>query len=184
MKRTILLTIFLLSFIGSAFTQWTQSFENLEMYKVNINGLVNDEQALYASRLITECNNVLIARINEFGEGNIFTEGEVSFNEILTKLSVIPNIEISERYSVKPTFEDYIQTYNQYRLSPIDMSRTLPPAVKLNDPEKQSRAYTVFKNIWIETHPDSYNGLQTKSSDENNPEKIEKEKDLLNQKNN
>ena len=47
MKRTILLTIFLLSFIGSAFTQWTQSFENLEMNKVNVNGLVDDDQARY-----------------------------------------------------------------------------------------------------------------------------------------
>ena len=184
MKKKIFITLFLFSIIVSASAQWIQSFDKIGMYKVTISGFANDEQALYASRLITECNNVLIARINQDGEGNIFTEGEISFNEILEKLSVIPNIEIGERYTVKPSFDDYLETYNSYRRFPVDISRTLPPPAIINDNQKQSRAYSVLKSIWMEKYPENYQKIQPASAEDLSPEKIQKELELSNQKNN
>lgn len=184
MRSIILLGIILFSITESTKSQWIQSFENLTMYKVNISGLSNDEQALYASRLITECNNVLIARVYESGEGNIFAEGEISFNEILQKLSVIPGIEIGERYQIKAVPQDYMDTYNNYRRYPVDLTKSMPPQVIILDKEKQSRAYSVMKTLWMEKYPELYQQTISPSDDSSNPEKIEKEKMRLNQQNN
>jgi hypothetical protein len=184
MRSILILGLLFFTLTGSTTAQWIQSFENLGMYKVTITGITSDEQALYTSRLITECTNVLIARISETGDGTIFTEGEISFNEILQKLSVIPGIEIGERYQVKPSPEDYMETYNNYRRYPVDLSKTLPPQVIILDKEKQSRAHSVMKALWMQKYPDLYQQALSPSNDEDNPEKAEKEKMRLNQQNN
>jgi|GEM_PF-5354762 len=184
MKKYILI-LFLVVFAIPAMSQWTQTFENLKMYRVEIAGIANDEQALYLSRLISECNNVLIARIYQEGEGLIFTEGEIDFNEIFEKIAKVQNVQVGERYQVTPNKEDYITTYCNFGLIPVkDIENTIPSPLKINDPQKQSRAHSVMKQLWVEKYPESHKRLMPASNEEDPLVKQQKEKELYNQKNN
>ena len=155
--------------------QWTQSFENLSMYRINIDGLSGEEQAIYVSRIITEMENVLIAKIYPEGDGIIFTESEIDFNKVYEKLAIIPGLTIKDRYKETSSKDEYLSVYNNYGREPVsDLSKRLPSPINIIDPQKQSRAYSVLKKIWIEKYPDVYKSSFPTETDQSEAEKAEK----------
>lgn len=174
MKKNILL-IYLACLVMPLTAQWTQTFENLQLYKVSFKNIQDSKQADYLTLLITDCNNVLICCINEDGTGNIFAEGEINMNEITNQYSKIPFVEISDISKAKSTNEDYFDTYIKlYRPALSDISQKLPPAVYMKDEKKQSRAHSVFKTIWMQKYPDTYNTMFPEKTDQSDAEKNEK----------
>ncbi len=85
-KIIILIVSFAISFDISA--QFKMNFDDLFMYNVKIDGFINDEQALFFSKLITETDNVLIARFYTDNTGYIYSIKEINkelLDEIILK---------------------------------------------------------------------------------------------------
>lgn len=156
----LILCLIVLSIQISLYSQWTQSFNNLKMYKVKMDGFVNDEQALYFSRIISENENVLIARFYVDTDGYIFSEHEISEELIIENLTKFPNFNFSYITEVIPQTEKYLQVYNDFRRIRFDLSTTLPSPVVFKDKQKEARAYSIFKTLWTEKYSEAYKAMQ------------------------
>jgi len=172
--RGVLVLISLLSVLIVK-AQFNSNIEDLKMYHVQIDGILDDEQGLFIARLITECEAVLIASVNISGFTRIVSEGELNFNPIFFKLQGTPNISIKDRYETAFNKEEYISVYNEFRRVPLKNLSDRPPVpIVMPDKEKQEKAYSVAKKIWIEMNPEAYDNLIPKNVELSPEEKEER----------
>ncbi|MCX7863340.1 MAG: hypothetical protein N2449_10145 [Bacteroidales bacterium] len=157
--------IFFSSFLLSSyvFSQWTTSFDKLKMYEVKIHGFLNDEQALFLSRIISDDETVLIARFYEDLEGYIFSEQNISEEIILSNLTSIKNITLISFQEAKANPDKYLQIYNDFRPIRFNLSTTLPSPVYFKDKQKEEKAYSIFKSLWTQKYAESYKNMQNQN---------------------
>ena len=173
-KHFVFLMLFA-CFFSSLNAQWTQSLQNLYSYHIKLNGIKDIKHADYITSLYRTDNNIFICHIDEKGDGILFSEKELNMKQISNRLAKESDIIIVDFESTTTSEDEYFNTYLKLYNPPVqDISVSLPYAVKINDGMKQSRAYSVFKTIWMKKYPGNYNKMFPEETDQSVEEKTEK----------
>lgn len=171
----ILLIVFLMlgSYLCQA--QWSTNFESLDMKRVVIKGITSPEQAILISQIALQTENVLMARANSSGELVIFTEESINEELLKSRIEKINGVKMKSIKSFPSVKEEYLKAYT---LIPYPQTEYITDkeleVFKFQDKQKEERAYSVAKKIWIELYPDTYQKLLPEPSELTEKEKREK----------
>lgn len=152
----------------------------LSLYYLQITGVSSPEQALYVSRIINDCSNILVAFVDiSNGHVQIVAEGPINVKEIFESLQSVQNIELKDRSEVKLTEQEYLEIYWNRSNMPEDLRKNeLPRKAKMVDQAKMERAYGVAKEAWINQFPDQYASMFKSDPEKDAQDRLLKEQEI------
>jgi len=178
--------IFVFVFISSITyhlnAQYTVNLDELKLYQMQIS-VQSDEQKNRLSDILTQYEGILTGSVNSSGILSIVTEKVVDINLISFFLQENENIQVNDINELPFEKQEYLFVYNDFRRNAENNFSGRPPVlIQMQDKEKQERAYSLAKKIWIELYPDDYKSLYRNNS-QMTPEQIkEKEMKMSNKK--
>lgn len=150
MKAIKILLVFLILVVCiKTQAQTTTSYNDLKLYNMEIEGLVNEEQGRYLNKIIAECDGILFAVVNASGFTRIIAEKAINLNDIIFKIQSISNIKITNFAETNFTETEYLSAYYERNGISSDLiSTTSPTVIKMKDKIKQEKAIRIANSIW------------------------------------
>ena len=179
----LLFFVFITSVSYHLNAQYTVNLEELKLYQLQINGVPSEDQKNRLSDILTQYEGVLTGSVNSSGILSIVTEKAVDINLISVFLQETESIQVNDINEVPFNKQEYLFVYNSFRRNAENNFSGRPPVlIQMQDKEKQERAYSLAKKIWIELYPEDYKSLNLNNS-QMTPEQIrEKEMKMSNNK--
>ncbi|PKP19360.1 MAG: hypothetical protein CVU05_11590 [Bacteroidetes bacterium HGW-Bacteroidetes-21] len=161
--RVIKLSLILLILLAAwtAKSQWTINAGALKMYTLKIEGNSGPDNTRYLQGLINNQPDVLLARVKIDGSVFIFSETPINAEAIRAMLKSNSGIKAGKITEATFSKEEYYKAYTLFDFPAADYySDKKPEKLYYQDKQKEEKAYSVAKSIWIEFFPDAYQEIQ------------------------
>ena|GEM_PF-4123509 len=174
-KMKIFLFLFATLTFANTFGQFSIDFSEIKCYNFKFKSVLMADQCFKLSYALNTAANVVLARVDIYGNATIFSKGSIDTKEIEAKLSQITTVKHTRVSETPALQQEFLKTYALFTYpEKSDYKGESFDVINFKDNIRQESVFGLAKSIWVSMYPQEYQKMIPEQVEQTAIEKTEK----------